>query len=180
MCTPGFLYCWFSRKEVICLGKETMSSVKRNSVSWVINMTPALSIGDLFLILCYRRRTLIASTTSFSWLSEVESFSSDTSLFWRTFVLERVGIEISQMICSEANSPGQQLLSSEKVWDWVLRHALQDHCPPLPGWLQRSRHCLRKVLLDLGCVHSWCWWLWYSSLLWDVIKVSRIPLIIVC
>lgn len=178
--TPGSLYCQFNRKEVICLGKERMSSVKRNSVGWVKIIACELPIPDLFLISCYRRRTLIASTASFSWLSAVESFSSDTSPFWKAFVLERVGVKVSQVMCSEASSPGQQLLSSEKVWDWVLRHALQDDRPPLPGWLQRSGHCLRKILCDLGCVHSWGWWLWYSSLLWDVIKVGRIPLIIVC
>ena len=153
-----------------------MSSVKRNSVSWVIVMTLALPICDLFLILCYRRRTLIASTTSFSWLSAVESFSSDTSLFWRAFVLERVGVKLSQMTCSEANSPGQQLLSSEKVRDWVLCYAFQDHCSSLSGRLQWFGNCLRKDVQLLYCVHFGCWWFWYSPKLRELRYCYKRPL----
>lgn len=47
---------------------------------------------------------------------------------------------------SQADPHRGQLPSSPQVRDRVLRHALEDLCPPLPGYQCLSRYGIRKAL----------------------------------
>ena len=51
----------------------------------------------------------------------------------------------------------QQLPCFAQEWDWVLCHAREDRCAPLPWWQQWAWHCLWTVLSRELPLYHWPW-----------------------
>lgn len=50
------------------------------------------------------------------------------------------------------------IICHQEIWDWVLRHAGQDWCPPLQWKQHWARHSLWKILQGVHTGNHWPRW----------------------